>query len=329
LADLNKQPNANSVCRILIFQEHPWVRSIIVKDEIKKSVMQRDAKIGCVLFGVMTILFLLNNRFVFPLLDRFGGGPPQNFQEYLVFAMLGVVLGQAALLSIWTVLSPQTLLTRFSWLVCAIVPLAAAWMLGYMTFFDPDVGLNFRNREELYYAGYFPCLFLALSLPIIALRFFGWRVLGSQYDDSTPKRKPLSIVGFMVTTSIVCGALAFAQVPVLTGITAARNWEGVGVTSGFMFAVGLFIVFPAVLLLFSRRFNFGLWAPVLLVLQLSAVALPFFVFQLQRRTFQIGQVMLPVVIIGTGIIVLVLGILVIRFFGFRLVKAERSTKSVV
>ncbi len=281
----------------------------------------RIRKLGFVLLGMFIVLILVNNRAIYPILEA---GGPRSRQGFFA-AMCGVVFAQFSLLGIWSVLSPQSLLRRAAFLVCAATALIAAWMLGFVAsrYPDPDQSIRWLELEEFSVFGFVPIVLLAHALPLIGLRFFSSTVLVQL--DQVPPRQFVSIAGLLFATGIIAFAIAAIQVPTGLGLSYSEALGIAATGSGIALAIGLLAVLPAVRLLFSRRGSFWIRSTALL---LYAAATTGAIFS-GLRLFQLSppeSTWLFVILITSQMIVVVIGIGILRMLGYRLGKSAVERK---
>ena len=133
--------------------------------------------------------------------------------------MCGVVFAQFSLLGIWSVLSPQSLLRRVMFLVCAAIALIAAWTLGFVAtrYPDPDQSIRWLELEEFSVFGFVPFVLLAHALPFDGLALFSSTVLVQL--DQVPPRQFVSIAGLLFATGIIAFAIAAIKVPTGLGLS--------------------------------------------------------------------------------------------------------------
>ncbi len=289
-------------------------------DRFKNLIRRRDYKLAIVAFAILGSIMLLANRFAYPLLES----PQTKLQIHLSFAVIGIMVGEIALLAAWVALSSQTLWKRIQFLFVCSLLLIAAWLLGYLSTFDSDVGINWRNREPIFYLGWLPLVFLATALPLIILRFFTSLVL-APYDSLTPPtRQRVTTMSLLLTTTLVAFVLATIQLPAMIGNAQSDNWAASGGFAGVFFLIGLLIVLPSVLVLCSSRLNFLIWSVATLTAGvLMATGAMYLLISITRSQWRPNDEMLiPAQVSAAGMACFLLGIFVIRLSGYRLQKAQ-------
>ena len=274
----------------------------------------RIRKLGFVLLALFSISMLANDRAIYPLLEA--GGPADWYQGVLA-AMCGVVFAQFSLLAIWSVLSPDSLLRRANFSICAAASLITAWLLGFAATKVQTENINWLDQAEIWILGFLPVVFLAHALPLAGARFFGSLVLAQ--DDEAPRRRHISIAGLMGTTGVIAFALAAAQLPTRLGMHQEEVFAIAGVASAIAVALGLLGALPASLLLFSRRRFFGVWLVLLIVYAASITAAIFAGLRSFRLSPPESTWIFTILAIGY-MIVLTIGIGIIRLLGYRLAK---------
>lgn len=287
----------------------------------ENSQPARIRKLGYVLLGMFAILMLANNRSIYPLLEA---GGPSNWHQGVFAAMCGVVFAQFSLLAIWSVLSPQSLLRRLLFLICAAVALVTAWTLGFATSWDPLESFAWRESEEFFLFRFLPFVFLAHALPLMGLRLFGSTVLAK--NEQVPCRRSVSIAGLLSTTGIIAFALATIQLPTRVHVAYAEMWAIGGVAAGIAFTLGLLVVLPAVLLLFSRRRFFGVWS-VFLPLYAAGITAAIFGGLRSFRLSPPGSTWIFATLLASAMTVIVIGIGIMRLLGYRLAKQLAPKKA--
>lgn len=176
------------------------------------------------------------------------------------YVVIGMLIAVACLISVWTTLGEGSPIRRTLFLACSATAVIAAWMLGLTASFYPEP-VRLTNRQEVYLLGLLPTIFLALCLPLIALRRVFGLVLADQHRDAPPK-EPITTIGLMTVTAFVGCCLGGA------GWTAKMIDQlnillPLSVMSGCGFATGLLAVLPAIMFLCSKRRNYLTWSLVL------------------------------------------------------------------
>jgi hypothetical protein len=295
-----------------------------VNERFKNLIRERDDKLAIVLLAILGFLMVLTNRVIYPLLES----PKSSFESSISVSLFAVVLAEVAVLSIWTVLSSQSFITRLQILFVATIVLFASWLLGYSSTFDTDIGLNLRNREQLYYVGWIPLLFLAMCVPLIVLRFFASRVLAPIDSATLPTRQPVTISGLMLATGLIAFTVAALQLPALIGNRQADIWAASGAFAGVFFLIGLVFVLPAVLILCSSKRSFLVWSPVILVgsalAGLGIVAC--FVYLVNgQAVLRDDDWIIPLQFTASAMLVIIIAIGIMRMFGYRLMKSAKAS----
>lgn len=310
----------NEPCTIR-FKVFPCTNRESTLNEILKNVIRRrDIQLGWVLLALIAFVMVAANRFVFMLT----GMPVSEIERYISYSLSGVVMAEFALLAVWTVLISQPFLRRIQFLVFASVVLLAAWLLGYVTTFSGEVGINWANDQLLYYLGFLPLIFLGVALPLIVLRFFFSRVLTLIHDPQPPFRQPVTTGGLMMATAIVAFVLATVQLPALIGVQQADIWRASGMFAGIGLLISLVVVLPWTMVLCSSRRNFFIWSFVSLATTLFLTVGVMAILLRSRRSLQLDEILIPAQIAGTAMFVFLMGIAALRLFGYRLTKSIPS-----
>ena len=295
-----------------------------VDERFKNLTRRRSDRLAIVLLALSGWGMLLANRCVYPMLEL---ADPRF--EILSVALVGIVISEFALLSTWTVLSHQPFAKRLQFLFVAALLLLASWMLGYVSTFSSEVGLDILNRELIYYFGWIPLALIAMSVPLIVVRFFGSVVLApGGKSEARLVRQPVTISRLMVATGIIASSLALLQLP---GVAARANqadiWAASGRIAGVFFLLGLLFVFPTVLILFSTKRRFWIWSPLLLMLSVVVclgVGILFSVFSGFKINWSIDEQWPPIVAVLASMVCFQIGIGVIRLLGYRLAKTQKN-----
>jgi len=292
-----------------------------VNDRFKNIQHQRDVKLAIVILALFGFLLLIGNRFVYPLLES----PNSKFEIMFSIVLMGAIVAQFALISTWTVLSNQSFVSRLQFMAVASFLLLASWALGYISTFSSDVGLNLRNREPFYYVGWIPICLLGISLPLIVLRFFGSRVLAIRDSAAQPERQPVTTASLMITTALIAFVLSSVQLPTLLGNRQVDIWMASGGFAGAFFLIGAVFVLPTVLILFSTKRRFLVWSPILLLLAIACSLGVFYIFAWLSGFRIRGNDPLIAFAVATtsAMMTYLVGILIIRLFGYRLAKATK------
>ena len=307
-----------------------------VNERFKNLIRERDDKLAIVLLVIMSLLMIIANRLVYPLLET----PNSRFEILISISLAGVVLAEMAALSIWTVLSSQRFLTRLLILLVSTIVLLAAWLFGYGSTLSANTGLdlsvtdvvwivfsNLFRQEPLYYIGWIPLLFLALCAPLIVLRFFGSRVLARIDLPAPPTRQPVTISGLMLATGLVAFTTAALQLPALIGDQQANIWATSGAFAGVFFLIGLLFVLPAVLILFSNKRSFAFWSPVILLTSsVTAVGIVWFFigFTNSKLVLRDEDWLVPIQFTSSAMLMVIIATGIMRLFGYRLTTSVRS-----
>lgn len=290
-------------------------------DRFKNLNRPRHHRLAVLLLIIVCGLMLVCNRFVYSLL----GFPASEFQRYLSYSATGVVLAQFPLLAVWTVLSNQSFLRRMQFLVFSSVTLVAAWMLGFVSRIESNTGINWANRETVYYLGCLPLMLLASALPLIGLRFFFSRVLVSICEKEIPTRQPVTTAGLMITTAVIAFVLAAARLPALLDVNQPLLFVTQGFFTGMFFLAGLLITLPSVLILCSPRLNIWFWLPVIFGFSTLLVA-GFIAFTSLDNPAAIEEILVPIQGFVTAMALVLSGIAVIRLFGYRIRKSAPASQ---
>ncbi|MDG1874608.1 MAG: hypothetical protein P8J27_11905 [Mariniblastus sp.] len=293
-------------------------------DRFQNLIRQRQTKLAWILLGLFWIALLAVDRLAYPLL-RSPDGP---IMEFISLSIIGIVPAQFILLAIWTVLGEGTLGRRLLFLSCTFAAIISAWMLGLIASFGEDY-VSLKQRREVLIWGLLPVLFLSLCTPLAILKTFFKRKLSLSKDS--PVQNQTTISGLMMITSVVAISLASPQVLLMSEFTSndqnfdfANFWFFIGILSGASFLIGLIIVLPTTLILFSTRRNFLISSAILFVATalLTAGAISQILNLWSGAVFwNISQVKIQPVL--SAMLTVITGIAIMRMFGFRL----RSTRS--
>ncbi len=293
-----------------------------LNERFDNLVRARDLKLAWVLLTLFCVLVLATSRMSYWIV----GFPSSTWMQHLSRAVIGILIATASLVSVWTTLGEGSLIRRILFLAFAALAIFAAWALGLMAAFYPEP-VRLSAREEVYFFGLLPSVFLALCLPLIISRWLFGLVLADQQQDS-PTRAPVTTLGLMTVTALIGCCLAGVRLFTL-GVQEEVVLMPLGIMCGSSFLIGLFAVLPAVLLLCSRQRNFGIWSPVIIlggnvliggtivgILKATGAWIP---LQDVWAIFEGSLVATTTFTIGIGII---------RLFGYRVAKqASRKLKT--
>ena len=243
------------------------------------------------------------------------GFPSTTLMQHCSRIIIGMLIGLACLMSVWTTLGEGSLIRRIMFLACSASAVFAAWTLGLAASFYPE-SVRFGDREEIYALGLLPTIFLALCLPLTITRLIGRFVLAEQQNES-PVKAPITTVGLMTVTAVVgccLGGIRWFMTISEEGIVS-----GIAIMSGCSFLVGLLTVVPAVLFLCSRRRSFLFFSSVLMTagsLLIWLIIVGVFWATGAWITSQDIRAILEGTLAAT--VTFTVGIGIIRMFGFRL-----------
>lgn len=249
----------------------------------------------------------------------------------IYFSVIGIVAAQFILLAIWATLGEGSLVRRLLFLICAFVAMTSAWLLGVADWFGDEL-VALHRREEILLLGVVPVLFLSLSMPLIVLRCFFSRQLSV---TDAPIKKSITTFGLMVITGVVATSLASAQILLVSEIFkqelnpgTANLWFFVGIYSGVSFLIGLALVLPTAVFMFSPRGNFFLRSAALLayaaLLTFSSIYCISLIYSVIRSQDIWPTFQFLASIVETAVLAVIIGIGIMRLFGYRLYKATRK-----
>ena len=288
-------------------------------ERFQNLIRQRHAKLAWLFLALFCTLMIVVDRFAYQTIGFADG----RLMQRVSYSMLGLIAAQFVLLAIWTALGEGSLLRRLLFLVCALTAMVSTWILGVIDSFGNE-HVTLHRREEIHLLGIVPVLLLSLCTPLIVLRRFFSRML-SLADK--PTREPITTFGLMIVTAVVAICLATAQLPQLSGASPNESWIGITIYSSLSFLVGLTVILPTVLLLFSKTRNVYLWSLLLMLFVELLTLLVIYGISLipksSMRTQDIWPaVQIPAQIVGTAMLAVIIGILIMRLFGFRLQNAN-------
>ena len=224
-------------------------------DRFENLIHKRDLKLAVILLGLFCVMVLTVSRLAY-WIGRF---PSTNLMRHSAYLVIGMLIGVACLISVWTTLGQGSFIRRTIFLVCAAAAIFAAWVLGLVATFDPEP-VRLSAREEVYSLGLLPTVFLTLCLPLVVLRWGFGLALADRHRD-VPQREPITTTSLLTVTAMVASCLGGIQ------LFVARVDEQVlgpiAICCGCSFLAGLLGVLPAVMFLCSSRRNYLAWSLVL------------------------------------------------------------------
>jgi hypothetical protein len=203
--------------------------------------------------------------------------PGPGFAPGLAYLCLviGSIVGQAALLSVFAVWGGGKVWQRLAWHWALALVAFSAWTFGFMA----AMASNFRSPadypdDELFAALVgLPLVALSLqALPLVFRVYLHWRI-ECRYDETAASARPLSIRDLLAWTVLVAVTAALVRSGKPGNLSEAMYWNIWGIVSTVAVSVSLLFTLPMVYLsLGTRRAGWGVVGVVAIAAAAATIA---------------------------------------------------------